>query len=82
MLILRKKNFFFFCSHYKCVIQDEDNISKKQTKLETEKRIDIGNILFNAMRKRRFLMRFGQLIVYFIFLKFNDRMNKNDLMST
>uniref|UniRef100_A0AAF5Q4L6 WH2 domain-containing protein n=1 Tax=Wuchereria bancrofti TaxID=6293 RepID=A0AAF5Q4L6_WUCBA len=39
--------------------KEENNINEKEVKLETEKTIDIGNILLNAMHKRRLLMRFG-----------------------
>ncbi|EJW76407.1 hypothetical protein WUBG_12685 [Wuchereria bancrofti] len=42
----------------KVIISEENNINEKEVKLETEKTIDIGNILLNAMHKRRLLMRF------------------------
>ncbi|KAL3991052.1 hypothetical protein ACH3XW_34310 [Acanthocheilonema viteae] len=37
---------------------EKDNINEKEIELETEKPTDIGNILLNAMRKRRLLTKF------------------------
>ncbi|KAK6113785.1 hypothetical protein QQG55_53095 [Brugia pahangi] len=42
-----------------CEKKEENNINEKETKLETEKAINIGNILLNAMHKRRLLMHSG-----------------------
>uniref|UniRef100_A0A2K6VSK9 Uncharacterized protein n=1 Tax=Onchocerca volvulus TaxID=6282 RepID=A0A2K6VSK9_ONCVO len=42
----------------KAIISNEDNVSKKETKLDEQKRIHAENLLINAMRKRRFVMRF------------------------
>ncbi|VDN88804.1 unnamed protein product [Brugia pahangi] len=39
-----------------CEKKEENNINEKETKLETERAINIGNILLNAMHKRRLLM--------------------------
>ncbi|CAG9539794.1 unnamed protein product [Cercopithifilaria johnstoni] len=71
-------------AHKQCIKMLYDNTCEKlfitenenERKLETEKQTDIGNIILNAMRKRRLLMGFGQLA--FIVFRFNDSMIKND----